>query len=120
MLLSRFQTQGILACTAAALLVVAVHAALRRRRVASQPVFTLPSAAVIALAAARGWPRKAVEPYASLLTLQGAGPVVRSGVPKARVRVVFSPAHDRRSHRSDANIEAVWCQRLAAAEATGG
>ena len=87
---------------------------------ASQTVFTLPSAAAIALAAARGWPGKAVEPYASLLTLQGAGPGLRSGVPKARVRVVFSPAHDRRPHRSDANIEAVWSRRLAAAEASGG
>ena len=111
------------AAAAAVLLAASVHAALssyRRRRRYGPLSLAFPTGAAAVRAAAQGWPTKALEPYLPLLTLAGADATVLGGVTAARVRVSFAPAHDRRPHAADAEIEAVWRRRLAQAEASGG
>ena len=71
-----------------------------------------PSASTRAIATARDWPAKALEPFYELFTCH---------VERSDVRVAISREYDRKPHpAADEAIETVWKAKVAAAEASGG
>lgn len=76
-----------------------------------------PSDRYAAVAAARNWPMKAVEPYTLLIGPPPSG----KGIPKSRLHVSLRHEHDRKPHVSDAaTMDRVWSAKLAKAKASGG